>query len=269
MENDNSRDPVAGILKDLGIKLHNDGSAVAVPAPVPVLEPHYAKSATETTKVYHVILDCDYSDNSKLFDRPIMFGKVRSTHSNDYIAVVFDFESAKKIADRIISQAVIIGTIGNKQHPVFGAIILGMELNSKVHNVGKISGDYSKLGKESNIIMYESDDRYGASSKRGLVPKNILPTARIVSKTYMSTLETPVPVGFALFNLDPLKTPNTIMELKQIHKKSMSHELVEIFVDGMTSHQSGGGTIDYATLAHQKKTEYKRLKKIAQKMGII
>ena len=75
-------------------------------------------------KVYHIILDCNYCDKNNLFSDSVMFGKVRDSHTDDnYISVLFNFDHARQVANKMVQQTVIMGTIGNKQHPVFGAII--------------------------------------------------------------------------------------------------------------------------------------------------
>lgn len=263
-------DPIAKILRE-------------IKSDIPIAETVHIDSkltSDTTTKAYHIILDCDYNSDDKIFNHPVMFGKVRKSGFDDYISVLFDFEATKRLAGRMVDQAVIAGTMGNKQHPVFGAIIIGLELKGKIYNEGNIDGDYSKLGKEDGIVIYESKDRDKTVSKRGLVPKSILSKSKIVSKTYVSFLEVPVPVGFALFNLDPTKTPDTIKELKKIHKESMQREGEELFLSNL-SHDSSirsdklrdpfnadTSDVNYELLAAQEKEKYARLKKIALKMGL-
>ncbi len=243
----------------------------------------------DKVKVYHILLDCDYgSKHSLISGHSQTFGKIRKQTGTDYIAVLYDFKKATSVAERMIYQTAMMGTIGNKQHPVFGAIILGIELlNTNERNYDLIEKTQYSMLKIDEITRYRSTDRDKTETERGLIKKSVLSGAKIVTASYITSLETTTTVGFCLHNLNPALTPEDIRELKKLHKRSGEEiSMLELDVPdesgspleggnkyktqyGKTIQSGSGSKVDYDVIGNDEKVRYMQLCKTAKKYGAL
>jgi len=203
---------------------------------------------------YYVILDSEFGMRNSLPTRiyPLVFGKLRKAiHKySSKIPVVFDLKEANRIAGRLIDMAVKQGTAGNKQYPVFGAIILSMDLSNVSAEERDDSGDMNMNMNKYEELVQDSADLvlYNVNGvERGLLSKNVLPNLQILPEMYVKKLDMPTNVGFALLNFNQNLTKGDILLLKKLF-------------DSKDNFQSGGNDeAEYQAYIHAKRN-YLRLK---------
>lgn len=203
--------------------------------------------------LYHIILDSDFGMRHKLHEHDVpVFGKLRNVKSNK-VPVLFDLQEARNVALRLIDQTIKMGTIGNKQYPVFGAIILGIHLNNIIAsdisvNTGSGARDYkSVMQSNSNLIVYDIN-----GTKRGMLKKSELARAQIVNASYVKKLNTSETIGFYLHNINPKLTSDDVKLLKQLYDAN-GEQVTYI------SQLGGNNSADYKAYIHAKRS-YLKLK---------
>ena len=217
--------------------------------------------------VYHIILDCDFGIRNKLHThKNPVFGKLRNVLNEQKIPVLFNLDEATIIANRLIDQTVNMGSISDKKYPVFGAVILGLRLqNIKVKqrnaNTGGGSTDYSLLNlhEDYDLIIYKVK-----GNERGVLARNTLEKAELLSAKYVTKLNTQMNVGFSLHNLNTNLSSSDIQLLKKLYDNNGQ---LMLFNTSTTS--QGGSKNDYKSMYLQEKKRYLQLKELAKKRNLL
>jgi len=225
------------------------------------LEIMNAMPVGESQIVYHVIFDSDFGMRNRLHERnaPI-FGKMRF-QKNDKVPIMFDLQESKNVALRLIDQAVKMGTIGNKQYPVFGAIVLGLRLNNVSVSNGTVDSgsgarDYnSLLNSNSDLVVYNVN-----GNKRGVLSNNALAKTEVVNAVYVKKLDTQANIGFYLHNINPNLSSDDIKLLKQLYDANGEQVIYN------ATQLGGNNTDDYKAYVRAKRS-YLKLKQMNGQTG--
>lgn len=179
---------------------------------------------TNTNKktAYHIILDVDFHSRDNLYMNKHTHGSIRN-HISDCIPVVFNLTDAKHIAKKMVDAVINLGSCKNKRYPVFGAIILELEL-SNINSIIEIDifdnnggRNYKKLldrNEELKIYtIYNNNNEY----KRGWISKQGYNKTKLLSARYECILNKSCDVGFSLLNLNAHLTVEDIYCMKCIY----------------------------------------------------
>lgn len=208
--------------------------------------------------VYCVVFDSDFyvkNDLTKLIDNYVTFGKIRKYGTeHKFFPVLYDVNDAENVAKRLIDTAVQQGSIGNKKYPVFGSVILRLQLtgvNSVETNVESDKVDYTKLENEikPNIDLINYTIK---SHKRGVLTTSGLSKASVLNAKYITKLDVQLNIGFSLLNRIPELSSIDIKILKKLYDNQDFQTL--------TDEQKGGDI--YKQLYMDEKQQYLLLKKM-------
>lgn len=246
---------------------------------------------------YHVLLDCDFPYRNNLGDdfSSKYTGTLKNfAKQNNRTPILYNYEDAKNISRKIISQLIEKGTNKGKRIPIFGALILGFRSNSAT--VKHTTDDVAMHGaKEYNLILNEENNQTDIITyqlkgfKRGLITKNGIKKSNIVSVSYGYLMDTPINIGLFMLNLLPQFTEDEIRVLRQVLAQNGKPHMLASYVPNATLQKSDSTELSLNTetsddeisehkamiggnfkkLYKEEKQKYLKLKSIAKNKGLL
>lgn len=173
-----------------------------------------------TSKMYHIVLDCDYGefvdDLRRQSRAATVFGKIGNKLSSDRIPVLYSKPDAVNVARKLITKVVNKGSIGNgknKKFPFLGAVIMGIQFNT--NSLNNIS--YNKVNSYDDINNENKQDLISWEKNgqtRAAILKSSLVHTKVVDAEYVIRTGLNVNNGLALLNLVPELSVEDVSVLK-------------------------------------------------------
>jgi hypothetical protein len=240
--------------------------------------------------VYHIVVDSVCSLNLRAI-KPYTHGNMRAFNKQaGRIPVTLDLNDAEEIAAKIVREIDNRGSSSTNAYPIFGAIILKIELaNLPSHYADVYRGgakrDYGLLqehmNNENQLVVYNAGGK-----NRGMLHPNAMENAKLSEIKYVIAFRNvDEHMGFAMLNSLKLDyhdiyqmkkaykaglngQSHVLDEIQSVHKpyapqeQPMSNIVAEPVVESFPQVLAGGSQIDYKQLYLEEKATYLKLKAI-------